>query len=151
MKELIINTTLTRQILVGFIESEIKRVGFQRAVIGLSGGIDSALSCFLTAEALGPENVLAVRMPYKGSSPESLEHAQLVIEATGIQAITIPITEMVEPAVCALSRNQQHAKGQHHGPQPNDSALRSIGSLQRTCGRYGQQDRNLTGLQHTLW
>ncbi len=40
-------------------------MGFTRAVIGLSGGIDSALSCYLAAEALGPENVLAVRMPYK--------------------------------------------------------------------------------------
>ncbi len=111
MKELIINTTLTRQILVGFIESEIKRVGFQRAVIGLSGGIDSALSCFLTAEALGPENVLAVRMPYKGSSPESLEHAQLVIEATGIQAITIPITEMVEPLFARFPEINSMRKG----------------------------------------
>jgi len=96
MKELIINTTLTRQILVGFIQSEIRRVGFQRAVIGLSGGIDSALSCMLTAKALGPENVLAVRMPYRTSSPDSLEHAQLVIESTGVQTITIPITETVD-------------------------------------------------------
>ncbi|MBE9523758.1 MAG: NAD+ synthase [Chloroflexi bacterium] len=99
MEELIINTTLTRQILVGFIQSEIRRVGFQRAVIGLSGGIDSALSCFLSAEALGPENVLAVRMPYKSSSPDSLEHAQLIINATGVQAITIPITEVVESLI----------------------------------------------------
>ncbi len=58
-------------------------MGFSRAVIGLSGGIDSALSCYLAAEALGPENVLAVRMPYHTSSPDSLEHAQLVIDATG--------------------------------------------------------------------
>ena len=75
-----INPDLARKILTGFIKSEINRVGFTRAVVGLSGGIDSALSCVLAAEALGPENVLAVRMPYKSSSPESLEHAQMVIE-----------------------------------------------------------------------
>ncbi|MEN8173004.1 MAG: NAD+ synthase [Chloroflexota bacterium] len=97
MKDLIINTNLTRGILVGFIKSEIQRTGFQRGVIGLSGGIDSALSCYLAAEALGPENVLAVRMPYKSSSPASMADAQLVIDATGVREITIPITEMVEP------------------------------------------------------
>jgi len=66
-------------------------------VVGLSGGVDSALSCYLAAEALGAQNVLAVRMPYKTSSPESLEHAQLVIDALGVQALTAPITEMVDP------------------------------------------------------
>ena len=57
-----INTDLAREILTGFIKSEITRVGMSRAVIGLSGGIDSALSCVLAVEALGAENVLAVRM-----------------------------------------------------------------------------------------
>ncbi|MBU0510503.1 MAG: NAD+ synthase [Chloroflexi bacterium] len=97
MTNLIINVPLTRQILTGFISSEMRRAGFSRGVIGLSGGIDSALSCFLAAEALGPENVLAVRMPYKASSPDSLAHAQLLIEATGVQSLTIPITAMVDP------------------------------------------------------
>lgn len=92
-----INTGLARRVLTKFIHSEITRAGFPRAVIGVSGGVDSALACYLTAEALGPQNVLAVRMPYKTSAPESLKHAALVIEATGVQEITIPITEMVEP------------------------------------------------------
>ncbi len=94
--DLSINTDLARRVLTGFIRTEIMRTGFQRAVVGLSGGIDSALSCFLAAEALGPENVLAVRMPYKTSSPESLEHAQLVIDATGVQSLTVPITGMAD-------------------------------------------------------
>jgi NAD+ synthase len=97
MSDLAINTTLARTILTGFIRSEITRAGFKRAVLGLSGGIDSALSCFLAAEALGPENVLAVRMPYSTSSPESLEHAQLVIDQLGVASLTVPITEMVDP------------------------------------------------------
>ena len=95
--DLSIDTDLTRQILTGFIHTEITRAGFSRAVVGLSGGIDSSLSCTLAAEALGAENVLGVRMPYKSSSPESLEHAQLVIDKLGINSLTIPITELVDP------------------------------------------------------
>jgi NAD+ synthase len=97
MTDLTINTDLAITILTGFIRTEITRVGYSKAVIGLSGGIDSALACYLTAKALGVENVLAVRMPYRTSSSESLEHAQLVIDALGVQSLTIPITEMVEP------------------------------------------------------
>jgi NAD+ synthase len=90
---------LARKILTGFIKSEITRFGITRAVIALSGGIDSTLSCYLAAEALGPENVLAVRMPYKTSSPDSWEHAGVVIEDLKIQSIDIPITEMVDPLI----------------------------------------------------
>jgi len=97
MIDLSINTNLARQILTGFIHTEITRTGFKRAVINLSGGIDSSLSCFLAAEALGPENVLAIRLPYKTSSQDSLDHAQMVIDTTGVQSITVPITEMVDP------------------------------------------------------
>ena len=96
---LTINTDLARKILTGFIKSEITRVGFSRAVVGLSGGIDSALSCILAAEALGPENVLAVRMPYQASSRDSLEDAQLLIDQLKVQSETIDITAMVEPLI----------------------------------------------------
>jgi NAD+ synthase len=94
-----INPDLAHKILTGFIKSEITRAGFERAVVGLSGGIDSALSCVLAAEALGPENVLAVRMPYKASSSESLEHAQMVIEQFQVRSETIEITDMVDPLI----------------------------------------------------
>lgn len=92
-----INTDLASEILSGFIKSETTRVGMSRAVIGLSGGIDSALSCALAVEALGAENVLAVRMPYKTSSRDSLDHAQLLIDQLGMPNKTIEITDMVEP------------------------------------------------------
>ena len=92
-----INTTLAREILVGFIKSEVTRIGMSRAVVGLSGGLDSALSCALAVEALGAENVLAVRMPYKASSSDSLDHAQALIDQLGVQSKTIEITNMVEP------------------------------------------------------
>ena len=92
-----INTDLAREILTGFIKSEVTRIGVSHAVVGLSGGLDSALSCVLAVEALGAENVLAVRMPYNASSKDSLDHAQLLIDQLGIQSKTIEITDMVEP------------------------------------------------------
>jgi NAD+ synthase len=92
-----IDPEMTRSKIVEFIRTEIHSAGFQRAVVGVSGGVDSALTCYLTAEALGPQNVLALRMPYKTSTTESLEHAGMVIEATGVHEITIPITDMVDP------------------------------------------------------
>jgi NAD+ synthase len=95
--DLTINTDVAHTILTGFIKSEITRVGFTRAVVGLSGGIDSALSFVLAVETLGAENVLAVRMPYRASSPDSLEHAQLLIDQFKVPSETIDITPMVEP------------------------------------------------------
>lgn len=99
MIDLRINSELARKILVGFIKTEITRVGYSKAVIGLSGGIDSALSCTLAAEALGPTNVLAVRMPYISSSPTSMEHAQQVIDNLNVQSIDIPITKAVDSLI----------------------------------------------------
>jgi NAD+ synthase len=92
-----LNTELAREILTGFIKSEVTRVGMTRAIVGLSGGLDSALSCALAVDALGAENVLAVRMPYKASSKDSLDHAKLLIDQLGIPNKTIGITDMVEP------------------------------------------------------
>lgn len=97
--DLTIHTGLARQILTGFIRSELGRVGYSRAVVALSGGIDSAVSLALSVEALGRENVLAVRMPYRTSSPDSLEHAALLIEQFGVPSVTIPITPMADPLI----------------------------------------------------
>ena len=96
MKNLDINTDLAIEILSEFIRSETTRAGFSRVLLGVSGGIDSALSCYLAARALGGENVLAVRMPYKTSSQASYDDAQLVIDATGAQSMTIPITDIAD-------------------------------------------------------
>ncbi len=85
MSQLTINTPLVRRMLVGFLQDEIWKVGAKKAVLGLSGGIDSALVCHLAAEALGPENVHAICMPYKTSNPESEAHARLVAEASGVR------------------------------------------------------------------
>jgi NAD+ synthase len=94
-----INTDLAEKILTGFIRSELTRVGFNKTLLGVSGGIDSALSLYLSARALGPENVLAIRMPYKNSSQASLDDAQLMIDHLGVQSMTIEITAMVDPLI----------------------------------------------------
>lgn len=106
-----INTDLTRTILTKFIQSEVSRVGFRKAVIGLSGGVDSALTCYLSAEALGPKNVLAVLMPYQSSSPDSREHAELVIEATKVQSLTVDISEMVDPLFSQFPKADRIRRG----------------------------------------
>ncbi|HEY9121802.1 MAG TPA: NAD+ synthase [Brevefilum sp.] len=99
MIDLTINTDLTIKILTGFIKTELNRVGFTKTLMGLSGGIDSAVSLYLSARALGPENVLAVRMPYKTSPPDTLDDAQNMIDDLGVQSITVEITEMVDPLI----------------------------------------------------
>ena len=91
-----IDPALTADWLVSFLREELKLRGFSRGVLGLSGGVDSAVTAFLAARALGPENVVAVRMPYRTSSKDSLDHAQLVIDALGIQSRTIDISAAVD-------------------------------------------------------
>jgi NAD+ synthetase len=100
---LAIDAELTRQWLVAFIRDEVvRRRGFERVVIGLSGGVDSSVVAYLAADALGPGNVLGVRMPYRTSSPESLEHARLVGEALGIEERTVDISAAVDGLASAV-------------------------------------------------
>lgn len=96
MGALNVNTALLRQILVGFVRDEVTKVGLHRGVLGLSGGIDSALVAFIAAEALGPENVYAYCMPYRTSNPESEQHAKLVADQLGINYSVLEITPMVD-------------------------------------------------------
>lgn len=106
-----INTELATRILIEFIQTEIQRAGFEKAVIGVSGGVDSALSCVLTARALGPENVLALFLPYATTSAESRQHAQAIIESTGVKSETLPITPMVEPLLTNIPEDEQVRRG----------------------------------------
>jgi NAD+ synthase (glutamine-hydrolysing) len=93
---LAIDPTLVESWLLRFIRDEMSHRGLQRAVVGLSGGVDSAVTATLAARALGAANVLGVRMPYRTSSPDSLAHAQLVIDALGIESRTIDISAAVD-------------------------------------------------------
>ncbi len=100
--DLAINPALVAEILVRFIRNEITRTGFRRAVLGLSGGIDSSLAAYLAVRALGAENVLAVTMPYKTSSVETREDSQRVVDALGLESLDVPITPQIDAYFAAF-------------------------------------------------
>ncbi|MBY0488394.1 MAG: NAD+ synthase [Gemmatimonadaceae bacterium] len=108
---LALDAELAEEWLTGFLHDEMTRRGFGRAVIGISGGVDSAVTAALAVRALGKENVIGVRLPYRTSSAESLAHAQLVIDALGIESRTIDIS----PAVDGYLANEPEADGARRG------------------------------------
>ncbi len=91
-----IDPALTADWLTTFLREELHSRGFEKGVVGISGGVDSAVTAFLAARALGALNVIGVRLPYRTSSPDSLEHAQLVIDALGIESRTVDISPAVD-------------------------------------------------------
>jgi NAD+ synthase len=96
LAELELDGPLTTSLLVGFIQDEVTKVGVKNLVLGLSGGIDSALSAFLAARAMGPENVTGVCMPYRLSNPQSEMDAKAVAEASGIRYEIVEITPQID-------------------------------------------------------
>ena len=101
--DLTINPELVTEILCRFIRTEIRRAGFERAVVGLSGGIDSSVVASLCARALGPQNVLAVTMPYTTSSEATRRDSRAVIDQLGVRSADVPITDQIDAyfAQCA--------------------------------------------------
>jgi len=94
--ELAIDTDVARRVIGGFIRGQLEQAGFDRAVLGLSGGIDSALVAYLVAEAIGAERLLAVLMPYRTSSPSSQADAESVVADLGCASELVEITAMVD-------------------------------------------------------
>ena len=94
--ELAIDTDIARRVIGEFIRGQLEQAGFERAVLGLSGGIDSAVVAYLVAEAIGPERLLAVMMPYRTSSPASRADAESVIAALGCASDLVDISPMVD-------------------------------------------------------
>ncbi len=94
--ELAIDTGVARRVIGGFIRGQLKQAGFERVVLGLSGGIDSALVAFLVAEAIGAERLLAVLMPYRSSSPASRADAETVVDRLGCASEVVDISPMVD-------------------------------------------------------
>jgi len=107
-----LDVELAHRWLVSFLKDEVvARRGFTKGIVGLSGGVDSSLTAFLAAEALGRENVIGVRIPYRTSSPESLEHAQMVIDKLGIPSVTVDISETVDAFLKAVGDADPARKG----------------------------------------
>lgn len=94
--DLSIDPEWTTRILTEFISNELKRTGLHRLVLGLSGGIDSAVAAHLAVRALGPEALICLLLPYRTSSPDSLRDAQRVVEALGVRSETLEITPIVD-------------------------------------------------------
>ena len=111
MNKLDLNMKEVHKELVDFLKENFKKNGFSKAVLGLSGGIDSALAAYLLRDALGKENVLAIMMPYKSSNPDSLNHAKLVVEDLKINAKSIEITDMID----AYFKNEKEASSLRMG------------------------------------
>lgn len=111
MNKLDLNLKEVHNELVEFLRENFKKAGFSKAVLGLSGGIDSALVAYLLRDALGKENILVIMMPYKLSNPDSLNHAKLVIEDLKINSKTIEITDMID----AYFKNEKEASSLRMG------------------------------------
>jgi NAD+ synthase len=89
-------------VIIGFIRSQLEQTGFGRLVVGLSGGVDSATVAYLAARAIGPDNLLAVRMPHRTSSPDAETDALRVVTALGCRSERVEITPMVEPMLALI-------------------------------------------------
>ena len=94
--ELAIDTDVARRVMAEFIRGQLRQAGFERAVLGLSGGIDSALVAYLVADAIGPERLLCVLMPYRTSSPASRDDAEEIVRRLRCQSELVEITAMVD-------------------------------------------------------
>ena len=145
---LTINCGLVEPILVGFVRSEVRRVGFKKAVLGLSGGIDSTLSAYIAAKALGPENVCGVRMPYSTSSTETMDHGALVAERARHPDDDRPDPRAGRRLFRPLPRRHPAPPRQQDGPRADDDPLRPVGRAGRPGHRHEQQDRAADRLRH---
>ena len=117
--ELAIDTGVARRVIVGFIRGQLRQAGFERAVLGLSGGIDSALVAYLVAEAIGAERLLCVMMPYRTSSPESRGDAEESCARLGCASELVDISPMVDG---------------YFGADGAPGAAGETGSRRRRCG-----------------
>ncbi|HEV7703212.1 MAG TPA: NAD+ synthase [Gemmatimonadaceae bacterium] len=106
-----INGELVESWLRTFIRDELAQRNFEKGIVALSGGLDSAVTAYLAVKAMGAKKIVGVRLPYRTSSPESLEHAQLVVDALGIECRTIDIS----PSVDGYLANEPEADAARRG------------------------------------
>ena len=148
--ELAIDTDVARRIIAGFIRGQLRQAGFERCVLALSGGIDSALVAYLVAEAIGADKLLCILMPYRTSSPASRADAEAVVAALGCPSELVEITAMVDAYFgrdgadgaggAATVDASRRAARQLHGPDADERPVRQVGHVRRAARRDGQQD-----------
>jgi len=142
--ELAIDVDVAVRVVVGFIRNQLRQAGFERALVGLSGGIDSALVAYLVARAIEPEKLLCVLMPYRTSSRESVEHARLVVDRLGCASDLVEITAMVDGYFGASRPGGSGGDGGACGAGGADASPLRRGNFmarQRMCVLY---DRSVT-------
>jgi NAD+ synthase len=136
--ELAIDTDVARRVIAGFIRGQLEQAGFERAVLGLSGGIDSALVAYLVAEAIGGDRLLTVLMPYRTSSPASRADAESVVADLGCRSELVEITAMVDGYFGA-----EGARGAS-GPELEDASALRRGNFAARMRMAVLYDRSVT-------
>lgn len=111
MKALQIDTKRVKEKIIDFIRTQVKGTGLDKAVIGLSGGVDSSAVAYLTKEALGAENVYGVVLPYETTSKEDVEDAKGIVKTLGINLVEVEITPMVDSLLSSLKDTDKIRKG----------------------------------------
>ncbi|MGH2484334.1 MAG: NAD+ synthase, partial [Candidatus Limnocylindria bacterium] len=102
-----VNAPEVVSVITGFIRRQLEQTAFERLVVGVSGGVDSATVAHLAVRALGPDNVLAVRMPFRSSAAESETDALRVVEALGCDSQRVDITPMAEPMLALIGDGEE--------------------------------------------
>ena len=137
-EELAIDTDVARRVIGAFIRGQLKQAGFEKAVLGLSGGIDSALVAYLVAEAIGAERLLCVMMPYRTSSPASRGDAEAVVADLGCASELVEITGMVDGY---FGRDREPGEG---GPDALEAAPLRRGNFMARMRMAVLYDRSVT-------
>jgi NAD+ synthase len=142
--ELAIDTAVARRVIAGFIGGQLRQAGFERAVLGLSGGIDSAVVAYLVAEAIGAERLLCVLMPYATSSPASRADAEEVVRRLGCAGDLVEITAMVDGYFGSAEREGPTERDGAAGPSGRDASPLRRGNLMARMRMAVLYDRSVT-------
>ncbi len=136
--ELAIDTSIARRVITGFIRSQLRQAGFERLVLALSGGIDSAVVAYLAVDAIGPDKLLCILMPYRTSSNESVADARTVVEHLGCASELVDISPMVD---AYFGRDGAQGAGGGAAAEASNVRRGNFMARQRMCVVY---DRSVT-------